>query len=166
MRKVFIFNLVMMLAVAQQSFTQSPQEVTRTLTEEQKAKIWALAGISSRPIVYGRDGDGLPRRMKLRGLITEVSFVPVYCGVMCFSGTAKIKVLKPTKKYGPEYAYVTILCFIGKEEDYLNRVVEIEATKLRKGEPRGCDGIVNTIDSGSLPFYRLKRWSIGGGYKS
>jgi hypothetical protein len=166
MQKVFVLSLALAVAVAQQTYSQSPQDTAPALTEEQKAKVGALIGVSSRPVVYGKGDDGLPRRIRLRGVITEVSFVPVYCGVMCFSGTAKLKVLKADGKYGHDYAYVAILCFIGKEEDFLNKVVDVDATKLQKSKPHGCDGIVNTIDSGGVPFYRVKRWSMDGGHKS
>jgi hypothetical protein len=126
-------------------------------TEEQKAKIGLLAGVSSYPVIYGTKQDNLPRKMKVRGVIEEVTFVPMACGVICWSGTAKIKLLNKIKGYEPEYAYLTVLCLFGKAEDFLNKIVEVKVTKLEKGKTWGCEGIVNGIDSNGVAFYKLDK---------
>ena len=35
------------------------------------------------PVIYGKEGDGWPETMTVRGVITEVSPVPFDCGIFC-----------------------------------------------------------------------------------
>jgi hypothetical protein len=152
MKKSYLFAILFIALCTQHSLAQ---DLTPILTEEQKAKVGLLVGISSHPVIYGRKNDNLPKRMKVRGVIEEVSFVPFACGVICWSGTAKIKLLNKIKGYKPEYVYITVLCFMGKEEDFLNKIVEVKVSKLEKGKMPSCEGTVNSIDSNGIAFYRL-----------
>ena len=131
------------------------------LPQIKKPKSGSLVGISSRPVVYGKKNDGLPRRMRVREVIEEVSFVPFACGVMCWSGTAKVKLLEKAKGYAPEYAYIAILCFLGKQEDYLGKLVDVRVSKLREGKVYGCGSVVNSIGSGGVAFYGVDGNKIG-----
>jgi hypothetical protein len=164
MKKLLCLTILLITLFAQNNFAQNTKppltNITSTLTEEQKAQLGLLVGISSQPVIYGKKGDNLPKKIKVRGTIEEVSFVPFYCGTICFSGTAKIKLLNKIKGYKPEYAYVVILCFIGKEADYINKIIEVEATKLREGKTYGCGSIVNSIDSKGVAFYGLDKNQI------
>ena len=119
MRKLGFLSILIVFLFAQGILAQDAQDITPTLTPEQKAKVGSLVGIGSRPVVYGKKHDGVPERMRVRGIIEEVSFVPFHCGVMCFSGTAKVRLLKKTKGYEPEYAYIVVLCFLGEEKEWL-----------------------------------------------
>jgi hypothetical protein len=155
MNKKLILLLFLFIAFCAQSSLAQNSEVV--LTDEQKATIGLLAGVSSHPVVYGTKQDNLPQKMKVRGVIEEVTFVPWACGVICWSGTAKIKLLDKIKGYEPEYAYVTVSCLMGKEEDFLNKIVDVKVTKLEKEKKSGCEGIVNAIDSKGIAFYKLDK---------
>jgi hypothetical protein len=160
MRKLSFLS-VLLVALSAQGLAQDIRDITPTLTPEQKNKVGSLVGIGSRPLVYGKKNDGLPGRMRVRGVIQEVSFVPFSCGVMCWSGTAKVKLLKKVKGYEPEYAYIAILCFLGKQEDYLGKLVDVRVSKLREGKVNGCGSIVNSIDSNGVAFYGVDGNKMG-----
>jgi hypothetical protein len=161
MRKLGFLSVLFVALFAQDILAQDAKDITPTLTPSEKTKVGSLVGISSRPVVYGKKNDGLPRRMRVRGVIEEVSFVPFSCGVMCWSGTAKVKLLKKGKGYEPEYAYIAVLCFLGKQEDYLHKLVDVRVSKLREGKVYGCGSIVNSIDSGGVAFYGVDGNKIG-----
>jgi hypothetical protein len=153
MRKLGFVSVLLVALFAQGILARDAKDITPTLTPDQKAKVGSLVGMSSRPVVYGKKHDSLPARMRVRGVIEEVSFVPFHCGVMCLSGTAKVRLLNKIKGYEPEYAYIAVLCFLGEEKDYLHKLVDVRVSKLREGEIYGCGGIVNSIDSGGVAFY-------------
>lgn len=155
MKKNLHLLLILLTALCVQN--NSAQDTEPALTQEQKAQIGVLLGVSSQPVIYGTKNDHLPPKMKVRGVIKQVTFVPFACGVICWSGTAKIKLLNKIKGYEPEYVYVAVLCLMGKEENFLNKIVEIKVKKLEKETPAGCEGIVNAIDSKGTAFYRLDK---------
>jgi hypothetical protein len=114
------------------------------------------------PIVFGQKNDDLPERLKLRGEITEISFARAYCGVIFWSGTARIKLLDKIHGYPHENVFVVIPCFLdpNNERQYLNKVVRFEVSKLyahynhySKENPCYYSLITNTIDSHGVPFY-------------
>jgi hypothetical protein len=150
-------HLLVFLLVSFCAQSNLAQDAKPVLTEEQKAKIGLLAEISSFPVIYGRKDDNLPKRMKVRGVIEEVTFIPMSCGVICWSGTAKIKLLNKVKGYEPTYVYITVLCFTGRREDFINKIVEVKVIKLKAGKPLSCEGVANSIDSKGVPFYRLDK---------
>ena len=152
-KKLHLLIILLVVLCVQNNLAQDAEPV---LTKEQKAKIGLLVGVSSHPVIYGTKSDNLPQKMKVRGVIEEVSFVPAACGDICWIGTAKIKLLNKIKGYEPEYAYITLLCFMGKEGDFLNKTVEVKVSKLEKGKMSNCE-IVNSIDSNGVAFYRLDK---------
>lgn len=76
----------------------------KDLPKEERDAIGLLVGMRSNPVVYGTKLDGLPTRMRVCGTIEEVTFVPISCGVLCWSGTAKIRLTKKIRDYEHEYA--------------------------------------------------------------
>ena len=114
------------------------------------------------PIVFAEKNDGLPETLKLRGEITEISFARAYCGVIFWSGTAKIKLLDKIERYPHENVFIVIPCFLdpNNERKYLNKVVQMDVSKLyanynhySKENPCYYSLITNTIDSHGVPFY-------------
>lgn len=156
MKKVYFLSLALTLVILPKVPAQNPQNTTHP-TQEDKAKAEIPIGLVHQPIVYGKAGDGLRRSMRVQGVITDVSFVPYSCGVVCWWGAARIKLLKRVKGYKPEYVYVAVLCFMGEKEEYLNKVVDIRVSKLYQNEDRrNCGGIMSTINTAGVPFYRLQ----------
>lgn len=154
-RKNLYLPVFLLIALCVQSGLAQDTELV--LSQAEKARLGPLVGVSSQPVIYGSKNDNLPGKIKARGVIEEVSFVPFACGVICWSGTAKIKLLDKIKGYKPAYLYITVFCFTGKEEDFLNKPVKIKASKLKKERTPGCEGIVNSIDSHGTAFYRLDK---------
>jgi hypothetical protein len=110
-----------------------------------------------KPVVYGKNNDGFPREMNIRGVVTKVTMTHIFCGVLCLWGTAEIKLLERPKGYDYEYLYVTVLCFSGDEKDYIGKLVE---QKVKKSDERAyvklyCTTIYNFLDSQGKPFYNL-----------
>jgi hypothetical protein len=110
-----------------------------------------------KPIVWGTKDDGFPNKMKIKGVVTKVTLVQISCGVLCHFGTAEIKLSERPKGYNSDFIYVTVLCFSGKKEDYLNRSIEQNVLKTDKDgfKKYYCGSIYNFIDSNGLPFYDL-----------
>ena len=152
-KKSYLLIVLLIAAHSQSILAQATNPVS---TKEQKAKIGSLSAIVLQPVVYGTKSDNLPRKMKVRGVIEEITFVPAACGVACWSGTVKIKLLHKIKRYRFEYVYVTVLCLTGKEEDFINKPVKVKVTKLEK-DKTGCEVIVNAIDSQGVAFYSLDK---------
>ena len=110
--------------------------------------------ISTFSIIYGKKGDGLPKRMKIRGIIEDVTFVPFGCGIMFWYGSAKIKLLDRVKGYGHEYVYVVAPCLTNNKENFLNKIVAIKVSKLRRGRmPDPYLTGKSPFDSKGLAFY-------------
>lgn len=110
-----------------------------------------------KPIVWGTKDDGFPNKMKIKGIVTKVTLVQVSCGVLCYFGTAEIKLSERPKGYNSDFIYVTVLCFSGKKEDYLNRSIKqyVVKTDEQRAKKYYCGGIYNFIDSSGSPFYDL-----------
>ncbi len=122
------------------------------------------AGFSQQmPVVFGRSDDGLPERLKVRGVITELTFAGAKCGVNWESGTIKIKLLDKIEGYPHENVFVVVPCFYDsdlEEKKYLKKVVNLDVAKLyrdynRSAEERPCyyESITNTLKSPGVPFY-------------
>lgn len=110
-----------------------------------------------KPLIIGKRDDGFPNKMKIKGIVTNVTLVQISCGVLCHFGTAEIKLLEKPKGYNYDFIYVIVLCFSGKREEYLNRKVEqyIVKTDEQRVKKYYCGGVYNFIDSKNLPFYDL-----------
>jgi hypothetical protein len=118
------------------------------------------------PVVFGRSDDGLPERLKVRGVITGVSFAEAYCGQNFESGTIKVKLLDKIEGYPHENVFIVIPCFLdpNNEKKYLNSAVNLEAAKLyrdynRSSEENPCyfEHITNTLQSRGIPFYCVRK---------
>ena len=120
-----------------------------------------------KPVVYGTKDDGFPKKMKIKGVVTRVTMTHIACGVLCLWGTAEIKLLEKPKGYDHEFLYVTVLCFGGKPEDYVGKIVR---QQVRKSEERRfvklyCTPIYNFLDSQGKPFYDLYEKGYSPQYK-
>jgi hypothetical protein len=113
-------------------------------------------------VVFAARNDGLPDTLKLRGTITEVSFAQADCGVIFWSGTAKIELLEKINGYPHENVFLVVPCFVNlnNQQKYLNKVVRLEVSKLypnynhySKKTPCYFEIITNTINSRGVPFY-------------
>jgi hypothetical protein len=118
------------------------------------------AEAQSFPITYGSKNDGLPRRLKVRGTITQVSYAPPKCGELIFPATFAVKLDGKLEGYRHPFIYLVVPCLYQPEgaEKFLNRRVEINATKqYEKRQPCFYDIEANHINSKGLPFYCAQR---------
>jgi hypothetical protein len=122
-----------------------------------RPKIGVTPADCFKPIVFGKTGDGFPDKLKIKGVITRVTFTHISCGVLCLWGTAEIKLLQRPKGYDHEYIYVTVLCFGGNEEDFIGKIVEQRVRRSDEEiyEKLHCTIFVNFLDSKGKPFYDL-----------
>lgn len=135
-----------------------PQNQTLPISDcsTSKAEIGYDSSKCVKPVIIGKKDDGFPNKMKIKGVVTKVTLVPVSCGVLCHFGTAEIKLLNKPKGYDSDFIYVTVQCVGGKKEDFLNRKVEIKVLKTdEKRFKYYCGGVYNFIDSNGLPFYEI-----------
>src|SRR6476659_2659177 len=58
---------------------------------------------SLKPPVYGRIGDGWPRKVGSVGVVTGL--LPGYCGLACNAATLQIRLLKPVPGYSGMTVY-------------------------------------------------------------
>lgn len=150
---LFIFVLVIFVGI---SFAQNqPLPISDCSTS--KVEVGFDSSKCFKPVVWGTKDDGFPNKMKIKGVVTKVTLVQISCGVLCHFGTAEIKLSERPKGYNSDFIYVTVLCFSGKKEDYLNRNVEqtvLKTDKIRFNKYY-CGSVYNFIDSNGLPFYDL-----------
>ena len=105
-------------------------------------------------IVYGDTFHNYPDTLEITGKIEEISF-GVSCGIMCASGTIRIKPNCMINNYPAECVYVVIPCLSGKSVDkYLCKCVNIKVKKVTK-KINTCylKNIFNNINSNNIPFY-------------
>ena len=107
------------------------------------------------PVVFGTKNDGLPAEMKIRGVIEDVTYGGIGCGILLWHGTAKIKLLNRVRGYRHEYAYVIAPCMTNDKNSFLNQIVEIKVSKIIKGrkKTRWYETPWNPFDSNGLAFY-------------
>jgi hypothetical protein len=116
----------------------------------------------SAPVVFGKKDDGYPEKLKVRGVITELSFAQAYCGVIAWSGTIKVKLLDKIEGYPYENVFIVVPCFLdpNNENKYLKKMVQVDVFKLyddynqyKKKKPCYFEIITNTLNSNNIPFY-------------
>jgi hypothetical protein len=115
-------------------------------------------------VTYAKKGDTNPDRIKVKGVIVDAVFPQIYCGNMGHAGTFKFKPDEKIQNYSDEFVYVVVLCPAGnKEEDLLNKHVEISATKLTK-YPYGSSSVKlsNKFHTKKTLFYVLDVEGTGG----
>jgi hypothetical protein len=115
------------------------------------------------PIVYGKKHDGMPLKLKMRGVISEVSPAWIYCGVLATAGTIKVQLTDNIEGYPHKSVYLVLPCFgedkAKAEAKYLNRALNVEVQKLyAPGKPCYFEVMLNQINSHGVPFYCLKDW--------
>ena len=115
------------------------------------------------PIVYGKKHDGLAKKIKMRGIIVEVSPAWIYCGVLATAGTIRVQLTDNIEGYPHKNVYLVLPCFAEDkaeaEAKYLNRALTVEVQKLyAPGKPCYFEVMLNRIDSQGVPFYCLKDW--------
>ena len=107
-------------------------------------------------VVFADSAFQLPDTILAKGKIIEVTFVPASCGLFCWWGTAKLDLSTQIKGYPHKELYLAVLCFLGKKEDYIGQSVEVVVTKFFTLDVKQkCNGIFNSIDSKSIPFYKV-----------
>lgn len=121
----------------------------------------AQANRQSFPIRYGSKNDGLPRRLKVRGVISRVDYAPPhFCGELVFPTTLEVRLDRKASGYKHPFVYLVVPCLYQPEGalGFLNQRIEINATKqYARGRPCFYDREENEIDSGGLPFYCADR---------
>ncbi len=154
MNKLFL-SLTLVIILANVSFSQSENPpINNCLTSQVKVRYDNSK--CYKPVVIGKKDDGFPDKIKIKGVVTNVTLVQISCGVLCHFGTAEIKLLEKPKEYNYDFIYVTVLCFSGRKEEYLNKVIEQKVIKTEKIRfSKSCGGVYNFIDSNGKPFYDL-----------
>ncbi|MCM3869727.1 MAG: hypothetical protein ND895_03365 [Pyrinomonadaceae bacterium] len=163
-RKSFSILVLTTAAVVLSNAQQPPQQISDCGV---RPKIEGNNPACFKPVVYGNDNDGFPKKMKIRGVVTKVTMTHIACGVLCLWGTAEIRLLKKPKGYHYEYLYVSVLCFGGNEKDYLSKIVEqnVRKSSERRYEKVYCTIIYNFLDSQGKPFYDLYQQGHSPEYK-
>lgn len=107
-------------------------------------------------IVYGKDGDGFPDKIKVTGTIVGANAAQKVCGFTGGNaGTLKIKLDEQVKDYENEYLYVIVSCLFSRKgnEEFLNKKIEISAKKMVKYPYQSSVFLVNDFDTKGVPFY-------------
>lgn len=110
--------------------------------------------VNSYPIVFGSNNDKYPDSLYINGVIKDICF-GVSCGVLCGSGTIKIKLSKLNHDFQNRNIFVVIPCLYGNNKKvFINKKVSLKVTKLLKNNTR-CyfENITNDINSKSQPFF-------------
>lgn len=118
-------------------------------------------GAQSFPVTYGSKGDGLPRRLKVRGTITRVDYAPPRCGELIFAATFEVRLEDKPRGYNHPSVYLVVPCLYqpeGAEQELAGKRIEVMAVKQSgKREPCFYDIETNEINSDGLPFYCVER---------
>jgi hypothetical protein len=156
-----LLSILLILTFSPLSYVFAQQKVDRKIENVTESEV-----SSPIPVVFGKKNDGWPEKMKVRGIISEISF-SVGCGVILWSGTLKIELLDRIEGYPYEYVFVVVNCLEDSQNEakYLNKVVEMDVSKLypKYRKYRGvktfyCELINNTINSSGMPFYCTNMW--------
>jgi hypothetical protein len=110
---------------------------------------------SSQPVIYGDNFPDYPDSILVQGTIEEVTFVRAGCGVMCWNGSAKIKLIKNVEGYSQDFVFLIIPCFTGNNTQYIGKNVQINAHLLKEDKLDSCKTVFNEIDSKGIPFYLI-----------
>src|SRR5688500_12816811 len=106
----FLFVLAFIFLLGINNFAQSEKE------NKPEFSVFNLFG-NGKPIVYAKDSDELPNKIKAKGEIIEASVSGTYCGTIATGGTLKIKLAEKIKNYNNDYLYVVVLCLAGEENE-------------------------------------------------
>jgi hypothetical protein len=112
------------------------------------------------PIIYGGQTDGLPLKLRARGMVTQVNYAPPRCGELIFATTFEIKLDGKLSGYDHPFLYLVVPCLYQPEgaEKFLGQHVLITATKQHeKRQPCFFDIESNRINSKGVPFYCAER---------
>jgi hypothetical protein len=155
-RSIFQLSILTLLAFSQASLCAAQQTTA--------------AGKKSFPIVRGRKGDGLPRRLMARGTVSRVDYAPPRsCGELIFAATVEIKLDEKPDGYEHPFLYLVVPCLYqpAGAQGFLNRHVEVAASKPDEtARPCFFDIKQSAIDSKGLPFYCAKREELLRGLMS
>lgn len=124
--------------------------------------VFNLTG-NGKPIVYAKDNDELPNKVRAKGEIVDASVSGTYCGTIATGGTLKIKLGEKIKNYNSDYLYVVVLCLAGQEnENLVGKSIEIEVKKMTEFPYKFGVWLSNGIDSNGSPFYLSTVGGVGG----
>lgn len=152
----FLIVLTFIFLLGINNFTQSekqnkPEISIFNLTENRK------------PIVYAKENDGLPNKIKAKGEIVEASVSGIYCGTVATGGTLKIRLAERIKNYNNDFLYVVVLCLAGAEnENLVGQNIEFEVKKITEFPYKFGVLLSNGIDSNGSPFYLSTVEGVGG----
>lgn len=116
---------------------------------------------STKPVVYGRVGDGFPDSISISGTIADVDFREANCGDIVTAGTLKIRPDTKIEDYRSEFVYAVVYCAETSDgKKYLGKKIEMSAVKLLKFPYTYSVFVSNKFDSMGVPFYLAN----GGGF--
>lgn len=152
-----ILYLLAILIIAMDCQYVCAQNIKPEFSDAEKVQTPSPDRVKLRPVVYEKKTDGIPEKMKVSGIIEEVSIGFFSCGFVHWNGTLKIKLLNNVNGYKHDYVYVATTCFFTHASgEIINKTFEFNLSKLRKGKmPNGT--IFNTIDSNGIAFYQIDR---------
>lgn len=100
-----------------------------------------------------------PLKMKIEGIIVDVTPLGFGCGVICGCGTVKIALTKKIKGYQYDTVFVAMPCFTCPDPSYyINKRARIKL-KLLTTQNKQCyynEYPQNRFDSHGIPFYILE----------
>jgi len=120
------------------------------------------------PITGGRKDDGLPKKLRVKGTISQVDYASA-CGELIFAATFEVKLDGKFSGYSHPFVYIVVSCLYPPKggDTFLNRRVEVTVTKQAENRlPCFYDRGGTPIDSGGLPFYCAARADLLKGIKS
>ncbi len=151
-----LFALICIFLFGINNFGQSEKQ------NKPEFSVFNLIG-NGKPIVYAKENDELPNKIKAKGEIVDATVSGTYCGTIATGGTLKIKLNEKIENYSDDYLYVVVLCLAGEEnENLVGKNIEIEVKKLTKFPYNFGVLLSNGIDSDGNPFYLSTVEGVGG----
>lgn len=152
----FLFVSVFIFLLGINNFGQSEKQ------KKSEFSVFNFTG-NGKPIVYAKENDEIPNKIKAKGEIVDASVSGIYCGTIATGGTLKIKLSEKVKNYSDDYLYLVVLCLAGKEnENLVGKNIEVEVKKLTKFPYKFGVLMSNSIDSNGTPFYLSTVGGVGG----
>jgi hypothetical protein len=129
-----------------------------TANDQSDAPCAGLDGNRAVPPAVGHRGDGWPRKLNGRGVVTAIS--PNTCsGFACDQALVTIRISTSHRRYRADTLYGFKSCVnISDVPTYCNRMVRFKAKKIVAGsEP--C-GLRPSFNSSGVPHYEVEQWEL------
>jgi hypothetical protein len=160
------FSLALVLIVFSSS-TLIAQYEAKSKEEFKDFYSWEIDGgtfyrIKHPLLIYGKENDGFPDKIKTKGTIVDIDLPQVVCGHRGgVAGTVKVWIDEKVEGYDHEYIYLIVSCLSSNSKDkFLNKQIEFEAEKLTKFPYQSSYSLVNSFNSGGVPFYLMKNSDV------